>query len=239
MVIAIVAILAGMLLPAVNLVRDAARASTCSNNLRQVGLGVLAYANDWENVLVPSYRARAGVRPAWANLPTAPLIGNPAWNWRGALEIWGGMDMGAYQGIGGNAKVMSCPVDYPQHRTGISKMATYGANARLSASSNCTGLTPLDDRCPDAGTPINRIGRSSEVFIAGDSRWDTPTNQFVININGADAAYTPWTAHKDRSNLVYLDGHAGNKTKAWITATQPDWNTDGTEGRAFYQGDLR
>lgn len=50
-VIALVAILAGMLLPAVATVRTAVRGAACVSNLRQIGLGIVAYTADWEGHL--------------------------------------------------------------------------------------------------------------------------------------------------------------------------------------------
>jgi prepilin-type N-terminal cleavage/methylation domain-containing protein len=47
-VISIIAILAGMLLPAIHLVRKSAKTTVCANNLRQLGLAMEAYGNDNE-----------------------------------------------------------------------------------------------------------------------------------------------------------------------------------------------
>ncbi|MBS3764516.1 MAG: DUF1559 domain-containing protein [Planctomycetes bacterium] len=50
-VIAIIAILAAMLMPALERARDAAMAVACKNNLKQIGLGNMMYVNDYGGFL--------------------------------------------------------------------------------------------------------------------------------------------------------------------------------------------
>lgn len=63
-VICIVAVLAGMLLPAIGLVRQAARSTQCRNNLRQLGMMTQLYTDHWEGLL-PLTRAWAPPWYAW------------------------------------------------------------------------------------------------------------------------------------------------------------------------------
>jgi prepilin-type N-terminal cleavage/methylation domain-containing protein len=66
LVIAIIAILAGMLLPALNRARDQARQTACMGQLRQFGLGITMYKDDfgsrmppWISTLYPGYLSAA------------------------------------------------------------------------------------------------------------------------------------------------------------------------------------
>src|SRR6056297_1745410 len=56
-VIAIIAILAAILFPVFARAREKARQSACLSNVKQIGLGFMMYAQDYDERLCPSYLA--------------------------------------------------------------------------------------------------------------------------------------------------------------------------------------
>lgn len=77
-VIAIIAILAAILFPVFARAREAARQSACTNNGKQIALGVLMYAQDYDETLPRAYTATGGPTGGtrdWAS-DTTPYIKN-------------------------------------------------------------------------------------------------------------------------------------------------------------------
>ncbi len=59
-VIAIIGILAAMLLPALNKARNKAKTALCTSNLKQIGVAVTLYADDYNGCYPPGYENAAG-----------------------------------------------------------------------------------------------------------------------------------------------------------------------------------
>ena len=68
-VIAIIAILAAILFPVFARARENARKSTCQSNLKQIGIGIAMYAQDYDDRYIMPTRWEA-----------------QAWNWQSAIQ---------------------------------------------------------------------------------------------------------------------------------------------------------
>ena len=104
-VIAIIAILAGMLLPALNKARAMAHSTSCKNNLKTLGTSVHLYASAYNDVMVPPHYGNVNDGLRWTSMLLGP---NPNHS-----NIWAalGMTQGQYFGV----KTYLCPTIEGSH----------------------------------------------------------------------------------------------------------------------------
>ncbi|MCK6486840.1 MAG: type II secretion system GspH family protein [Planctomycetes bacterium] len=205
-VISIVAILAGMLLPAVTTVRNAARSVVCATNLRQIGMAQTAYAADNDHLLAPGYVLVGGVySPCWDQL-VMPYLGSTQVLWcrantkaktysTGRFFAWGGgatetgrRSYAAIHYAGGVANGELQAVGWAL--TGPERWGS-AALARIDASG--TGLfTESWDQTAYSGI----AGSNNNEF------W-SPAGVIVRRTIHLTAG------HQGRDNWVFADGHVG------------------------------
>ena len=97
-VVAIIAVLAAVLLPALRLARQQAKSVTCKNNLKQQGTAFAMYVSEWQG-----YLPRAGyIRGSWGWSST---------NWDSVLLPYLGLNYNNPSSWMNNNTVFTCPHD--------------------------------------------------------------------------------------------------------------------------------
>ncbi len=210
-VIAIIAILAAMLLPALNRARIRAQAIDCTSNLKQLGLFSAQYTNDQAGWVIP-YRspgtmvesstiktaARVWYRPA-----IMMLTGSPAW----------GVD---------SPPIMICKADPAQIFLGSNPYPStnYAYNRRLGDASN--GVSWLEGY---EGYKLGQIREPSRLASVADGECVTGgiTTQACSaacgweyrNLNNGalfgGGVYGVALRHFDKTNMLFLDGRVQAK----------------------------
>lgn len=115
-VISILSVMVGLLLPAVNTIKGSAQLGTCGSNLRQAGIAISSYSNDWSG-----------------KIPAIQVDASSIWQYQlrdyfdlGPTFVFGSSSQG------GQKKEMSCPSYRGFKTSGVwSTGYSYGMNAYL------------------------------------------------------------------------------------------------------------
>lgn len=226
-VIAIIAILAAMLLPALNKARDKGRAAFCTGSLRQIMSGTLMYMNDNQDWMHAAYGGDAGDKQSWFwTMATGKYVpGTPDPSAKIKVREGGGALIGKMKGM------MYCPslagkvvpeyYNYGMRGSYIGN-GVYGygyirsvGKRILMLRGNGTGTNAIESTVgPSAYITYGDTMNCSTSATWKDSGcyWlydDTTSSSYqgtaVLSLH-----------HAARGNAVYLDGHAAalNKTEA-------------------------
>lgn len=191
-VVAIIAILASMLLPALSKARERARTITCVNNLKELYLSVQIYCGDYKTKRIPSHMKASGYS-------TTPWCVDDEWHL--TLIYTGYIKAPQYfspSNKNETPKALLCP-SYQgvliggKYRKGwgYNKCTDYGINDYLK------GYYPSNPRqCHLPNEELNRPEKT--VYFGDSSSIITPNWNWITAIN---------ERHKTGANFLYLTGH--------------------------------
>jgi prepilin-type N-terminal cleavage/methylation domain-containing protein/prepilin-type processing-associated H-X9-DG protein len=211
MVISIVAVLAGLLMPAIAQVKGAAQSLQCGNNLRQLGLGMQSYAVDWDGILVPL------VQPVPNG--TVGSGGNAA----GYFFSW---DTNLLRQLDYAAATITCPLDRTSPRLTRTLDLGFTRTSRRSYSYVCGWNPAFPDNYRYSTFDRSTFRAKTLMGIADHSG----TALLVDRVNAVNCFCDPWAGnvdrtdnvsipHRTRANWLFLDGHVGLHTLAESAGT--------------------
>jgi prepilin-type N-terminal cleavage/methylation domain-containing protein/prepilin-type processing-associated H-X9-DG protein len=179
-VVAIIAILASLLLPALTKARDKARATTCSNNLKQIQMAADMYADDNNDFIVPTYHY-------------------PGYFWIGSGTNGFGLNHGYYlPGRAPNVPVALCPGN-PLTIAGGNVPVKYGINTVISPLVGHPTITTNSVRRTNLVFPHRTISFAD----AGQDGGVTKARYEVDRVS-----YVGYW-HGTAANFAFTDGHVG------------------------------
>ena len=202
-VIAIIAILAAMLLPALNKARAAARQTTCMANLKQLGTALQMYAadnDDWAPIAAGTKNGVGGTSYYCQWCADNPFVD------------YLGLQRG-YNIVRPAGNVLECPEQAGYIQGTAEKFYRVDHDNKLKIGYNMNQyLNYISSYTKWFGNKLSRFKRSGEVFAFWDGSRGASYYLYVNReITGSPDSAHPGSVmlrHKDGANAAFIDGHA-------------------------------
>lgn len=210
-VIAIIAILAGMLLPALNNAREMARSTTCKNNLKNINLAIQMYGSDYHDHIVPA--TFVTFMPGYNLVKDGAENGNQR---QAASNVLAELGYIPKVKEGAKASVFICPSMRLDARSIYSHVLLangYAVNQGLYYCRMWGGYNSWGGDGVAIWPTYKRMKRASvKVYCMDTMGPDYKTGYYMMTRNmtpGSSVGGVPYGWHKLTCNLLYVDGHVG------------------------------
>lgn len=228
-VIAIISILAAILFPVFARARENARRASCMSNLKQIGLGVMMYTQDYDERLPSAYSGKS-----------SPYT---------IADMWMG-ELGPYIK---NPQLLFCQSDKALDSSYADSSGATFTNRNVywwmngvSYGWNFIGLTyqacsPAKYGC--GGVSLASLDNVSQIVMLADNGGKSPNTltQYVMdctNMPDGTSASAPTAVHFDGGNFAFADGHVkwSKLPGAYVNSTLcgPNWWTANAARKVYW-----
>jgi prepilin-type N-terminal cleavage/methylation domain-containing protein/prepilin-type processing-associated H-X9-DG protein len=214
-VIAVLALLASLLFPAFSRARESARRTTCQSNLKQIGLGLLQYTQDYDELFVAD----------WFGPDTGPT--DPEGTGAGHYK-W----MDAIYGYVKSEQVFTCPsqsfggnfgpyIHYKRLTAPSTRYGSYVINHSYrgcaTGAATCGGSGPWTPPVSHPIASVNELVTQADVAVPATTVWVMDGNgdfffgpsSGIISPNNANPRQlqNAIERHLGTVNTLFVDGH--------------------------------
>jgi prepilin-type N-terminal cleavage/methylation domain-containing protein/prepilin-type processing-associated H-X9-DG protein len=204
-VIAIIAILAAILFPVFGRARENARRSSCQSNLKQIGLGIMQYTQDYDERFPPAFSGNVSINGS------APA--EAAWT---ALV----------QPYIKSTQVFVCPSNTKNttymSRTNNTILMSYICNG-IADANNYGGVQPINRPAYGGGANLSQFQAPSQTLVVLENIGGSPAES-LFTVGDVGTGQVDFTNHLGTSNFLFADGHVKAQKATSLATTSPVLN---------------